>query len=128
MHWYLDVLKKYAVLTGRASRKEYWMFFLFQVIICFLLGGVEEFWGLNPNSKVDEIPFWVAIYILATFLPMLTVAVRRLQDQERSGWWMLICAVPSIGGILFSILMVLPGTKGDNRFGSDPKLEIKTLH
>ena len=128
MHWYLDVLKKYAILTGRASRKEYWMFFLFQVIICFLLGSVEEFWGLNPNSKVDEIPFLVAIYILATFLPMLTVAVRRLQDQDRSGWWMLICAVPSIGGILFSILMVLPGTKGDNRFGSDPKLEIKILN
>jgi uncharacterized membrane protein YhaH (DUF805 family) len=61
------------------------------------------------------------LYSLAIFIPNLAVAVRRLHDQDKSGWWMLIALVPFIGGIWLLILYFIEGTRGPNRFGPDPK-------
>lgn len=113
MNWYLDVLKKYAVFTGRARRTEYWMFVLFNVIIAAVLCVVEGLLG-SPGIICG-------LYSLAVILPSLGVAVRRLHDTNRSGWWILIGLVPLIGAIVLFIFMVLPGTPGENSFGADPK-------
>jgi uncharacterized membrane protein YhaH (DUF805 family) len=112
MDWYLAVLKQYAVFQGRARRKEYWMFTLFNIIAyiaCSIVDGVLGMMLFTP------------IYALAVLLPSLAVTIRRLHDTDRSGWWILIALVPAIGGIILLIFTCLEGTAGDNRFGANPK-------
>jgi uncharacterized membrane protein YhaH (DUF805 family) len=113
MNWYLDVLKKYAVFDGRARRKEYWMFFLFNIIIAFALGIIE---GIIGGPGVVG-----AIYGLAVLLPGIAVGVRRLHDTNRSGWWLLIGLVPLIGAIVLIVFFVQDSQPGDNQYGPNPK-------
>ena len=113
MNYYLDVLKKYAVFSGRARRKEYWMFFLFNIIIGFAIGLVEGFLGTMGILAI--------MYTLGVLIPGLAVAVRRLHDTDRSGWWLLIAFVPIIGGIILLVFMVSDSQPGENRFGPNPK-------
>ncbi len=114
MEWYIDVLKKYAEFSGRARRKEYWMFILVNLIISVVLSIFEGLLG-GPG-------FVGILYSLLVFIPSFAVAVRRLHDTERSGWWLLILLVPLIGAIVLLVFMLLDGTPGDNDYGSDPKL------
>ncbi len=114
MEWYIEVLKKYAVFSGRARRKEYWMFFLFNVIITFVLGIVE--WILGSSGIIGT------LYSLAILVPSIAVSVRRLHDTERSGWWLLIGLIPLIGTIVLFIFMIQEGKYGENAYGSNPKL------
>ncbi|MBN2584135.1 MAG: DUF805 domain-containing protein [Planctomycetes bacterium] len=112
MNWYIGVLKKYAVFDGRARRKEYWMFVLFNIIISFVLGIIDGLIGY---------PVLGLIYSLAVLLPGLGVSIRRLHDTGRSGWWILIGFVPIVGFIILLVFMVTEGTKGENAYGPDPK-------
>ncbi len=113
MNWYLEVLKKYTVFTGRARRKEYWIFVLFNMLISFILSFVEELVG-GPGIIG-------MIYGLAILIPSLAVSVRRLHDTDRSGWWLLIAVVPLAGAIVLIIFMATDSTTGDNQFGPNPK-------
>jgi uncharacterized membrane protein YhaH (DUF805 family) len=106
MNWYLEVLKKYAVFSGRARRKEYWMFFLFNVIIAFVLGFVEGLAG-GPGVLGN-------LYALAVLIPGIAVGVRRMHDTDHSGWWLLL-------PIVNLVFLVQESQQGDNRFGSNPK-------
>lgn len=112
MHWYIDVLKKYATFDGRARRMEFWMFNLFSFIIVCVLSGIEVALGIFGLS---------ALYSLAVLLPSIAVAVRRLHDIDRSGWWIFICLIPVIGIIVLLVFYFIDGTPGDNRFGANPK-------
>lgn len=112
MNWYIDVLKKYAVFTGRARRMEFWMFALFNFIISIVLACIDVFLGTAVLGM---------IYSLAVLIPSLAVTVRRLHDIDRTGWWILICLVPLIGVIVLLVFAVLDGTPGSNRFGNNPK-------
>jgi uncharacterized membrane protein YhaH (DUF805 family) len=78
MNWYLAVLKKYAEFNGRASRIEYWMFFLFNIIFSILAGIID--WILGTYMVI------VGIYYLAMIIPGLAVSIRRLHDIGKSGW------------------------------------------
>ena len=113
MEWYLNVLKKYAVFSGRARRKEYWMFFLLNFIIALALGFIE---GLFGGPGVIGM-----LYSLAVLIPGLAVSVRRLHDTGRSGWWLLIGLIPLIGAIVILVFMVQEGKNESNDFGEDPK-------
>ena len=113
MNWYIDVLKKYAVLKGRARRTEYWMFVLFNCIIAFLLGIVD---GIVGSFGVIGL-----IYCLAVLIPGTAVFVRRLHDTDRSGWWFLIAFLPIIGLIVLLFFMVQDSKPGENRYGKNPK-------
>ncbi len=126
MHWYIDVLKKYAVFEGRARRKEYWMFFLFSVVIVTILTVIDEFMGLKFELGGEDLGFLSTLYYLGIAIPYLAVIVRRLHDTDRSGWWILISLIPLIGGIILLVFTIIVGTKGDNRFGPDPKAETAT--
>lgn len=120
MNYYFEVLKKYAVFSGRARRKEYWMFFLFSIIIIFVLGFIEGKIGINFEFESDE-GLFADIYWLATLIPAIAVSVRRMHDVNKSGWYILI-------PIYNLILACTDGTKGDNKYGPDPKeAEIKTM-
>jgi uncharacterized membrane protein YhaH (DUF805 family) len=113
MNWYLDVLKKYAVFSGRARRQEYWMFYLFYIIVAVVLGIVDGVLGTGGILGL--------LYVLGTLLPLFGVSIRRLHDTDRSGWWLLIGLVPAVGAIVLLVFFVLDSTPGENRFGSNPK-------
>ena len=113
MNWYLEVLKKYAVFNGRARRKEYWYFVLFNFIINIVLSGID-----SVTSGVGILP---GIYTLAVLIPSIAVLVRRLHDIDRTGWWVLIGLIPIIGWIVLLIFAVQDGKPGENQYGSNPK-------
>ena len=120
MNWYLAVLKKYAVFDGRARRKEYWFFVLFNIIFALVLAFIDGMVGtFDPESGYGVLS---GIYGLAVFIPGIAVSIRRLHDTDRSGWWILICLIPLIGAIWLLILFVLDGTAGQNQYGPDPKV------
>jgi uncharacterized membrane protein YhaH (DUF805 family) len=119
MSWYLAVLSKYADFNGRARRKEYWMFALFQIIVYVIL---EVLLGVTNGSSL--ITILLVIYALGTLLPTLGVLIRRLHDQDKSGFWIFISLVPFIGGIWLLVLTLIEGTRGPNKFGPDPKMAV----
>jgi len=118
MNWYLDVLKKYVVFSGRARRKEYWMFVLFNIIISIVLGFIDGMMGTGGHSGIGLL---AGIYTLAVLLPSIAVAVRRLHDTGRTGWWLLIAFVPLIGALVLLVFMVLDSQPGTNAYGPNPK-------
>lgn len=113
MSWYLEVLKKYALFNGRARRKEYWYFFLFNVIIGVAISIVEITLGISAILST--------IYSLAVFIPSIAVSIRRLHDTNRSGWWLLLSFVPVVGAIVLIVFMVQDSYPGVNQYGSNPK-------
>ncbi|HEX8494176.1 MAG TPA: DUF805 domain-containing protein [Pyrinomonadaceae bacterium] len=122
MNWYLEVLKKYAVFSGRARRKEYWFFTLFNIIISLALTMLDIWLGLADRSGWGPLG---GIYTLAVFIPGLAVTVRRLHDTGRSGWWFLIALVPCVGGIILLIYLVEDSQPGENEYGPNPKMETQ---
>jgi len=119
-----EPLRRFAQFDGRSRRAEYWLFLLFTIladIVALLLGGLFD----NPPSP-DAQPEMIAYAILslALLLPSLGVAVRRLHDTNRSGWWYLLIFLPIIGGIIILIFMLTPGVRGPNRYGPDPKAKL----
>ena len=119
MNWYFQVLKKYAVFSGRARRREYWYFVLFNYIIGFVLGLIESLAGIAPEIDYSVL---AGIYSLAVLLPGIGVSIRRLHDTGRSGWWLFIALVPIIGAIIILIFMVGDSQEGTNQYGPSPKL------
>lgn len=119
MNWYLKVLKQYADFSGRARRKEYWMFVLFNLIFAIVAMILDNILGLT----VGILPYGVfyVLYTLAVFIPGLAVAVRRLHDVGKSGWMILIALIPLIGVIWLLVLMVTDSNPGKNQYGSNPK-------
>jgi uncharacterized membrane protein YhaH (DUF805 family) len=118
MNYYTSVLKKYAVFSGRASRKEFWMFVLFSAIITIILGILDGVLNLKGILGL--------VYGLAVLIPSLAVMVRRLHDTNRSGGWVFINLIPLIGAIIVLVFVVSDSTPGDNKYGPNPK-EIKTV-
>ena len=121
MNWYLGALKKYATFEGRARRKEYWFFVLFNVLAIIVLEILDVV--LGTFSKETGFGLLSGLYAIAVLLPSLAVTVRRLHDTDRSGWWILINFIPLIGAIVLLIFTLLDGTPGSNRFGPSPKGE-----
>jgi uncharacterized membrane protein YhaH (DUF805 family) len=121
MNWYLDVLKKYADFGGRARRKEYWMFALFNALIYIAILIFSAILGSIDNSLALIGSLLLVVYGLAIFVPSLAVAVRRLHDTGRSGWWFLIAFVPFVGGIILLVFTVQDSVPGENEYGKNPK-------
>jgi len=102
---------KYVQFSGRASRSEYWYFWLFTLICSFaadLVGGTNGQYGVGALSGLVS---------LALLLPSLAANARRLHDTDRSGWWMLFWLLPVIGWIVMLIFLCQKPTPGRNRFG-----------
>jgi len=120
MNWYLEVLKKYAVFNGRARRKEYWYFFLFNLIISIALMVIDGMTGtFSPEAGMGLLG---GIYMLALLIPGIAVMVRRLHDTNRSGWWFWIVLIPLIGVIVLSVFLVSDSKSEENKYGVNPKL------
>lgn len=125
MNWYLGVLRKYAQFSGRARRKEYWYFILFNNIIMF---GFPILASTINDDVLKVVAVIDAVYCLAVFIPSIAVTVRRLHDSNNSGWWTLLILIPYIGGLILIIFCVLPSYSGTNKYGDNPiELDKKPL-
>jgi uncharacterized membrane protein YhaH (DUF805 family) len=116
---------KYATFSGRARRAEFWWFTLFNFIVQAVLNVIDGtifgfgygFFDVPPTHPLS------ALYSLAVLLPSLAVAVRRLHDTGRSGWWLLIWLIPLVGWIILIWWLATPGDEGPNDHGRDPLIE-----
>jgi uncharacterized membrane protein YhaH (DUF805 family) len=117
-NWYMQALKKYAVFSGRARRKEYWFFVLWFLIISIVLAIIDGVVGLRIGEA--RLGVLQGLYALALLIPSLAVAVRRLHDTGRTGWWLLIVLIPLVNIVLL-VFMFLDSQPGDNEYGPSPK-------
>lgn len=122
MYWYLKVIKSSFDFKGRARRKEFWYFVLFNFIIGITTIFIDEYLGLTKGDLSINRPFF-SIYTFIMILPALTVSIRRLHDVGKSGWNLLWNAIPIFGGIFLLIAFVYDGEKGANKYGTNPKSE-----
>ncbi|MDO5969217.1 DUF805 domain-containing protein [Flavivirga aquimarina] len=114
MNWYLNALKQYATFSGRARRKEYWMFSLFNIIIIY---------GLLFLAIGLEMPFLITLYVIyffAIMIPSLAVGVRRMHDAGKSGWFLLI-------PFYNLILACTDSEAGSNKWGPNPKSDAEEI-
>lgn len=109
---YVNVLKNYVGFSGRARRREYWLFILANCIVSFVVGFV---------AGLIKLPILSTIYALAIFLPSLAVLIRRLHDIGKAGVWFLISLIPCVGGIWLIVLLCQDSMPGTNEFGANPK-------
>ncbi|MNI51710.1 Inner membrane protein YhaI [compost metagenome] len=129
MKWYLKVLKNYVGFSGRARRKEYWMFNLFNSLIMLILyiplfaSVASMIVNGEPSGSGSAFSFVFFLYALALFLPSLAVTVRRLHDIGKSGWWYLISLVPFAGPIILLVFLCTDSEAAANQYGPNPKLE-----
>lgn len=121
----------YADFKGRAPRSQFWWWQLFVWLSYMILNTIDGALGWNmvslPDTSGQMVPTAVygggvlaTIWGLALLIPNIAVAVRRLHDTDKSGWWFLLNFLCCIGTIILIIWYLLPGTKGDNRHGPDP--------
>jgi len=129
MEWMLLPYRRYFEFRGRSRRKEYWLFVLFQLLVSLVIAAlfgnpgyerVGMFLGVSSTLSTTG-AILQNLFALASFIPSLAVAVRRLHDQDRSGWLLLLVLIPFLGWFALIVLMCLDGTRGPNRFGPDPK-------
>ena len=148
MHWIVEPFRRCFDYSGRSRRMEYWSFALLTLVLMALAALIENRLGLSrvdaAGNRQGGLLMAIAFFLLA--IPGLAVSVRRLHDSGRVGWWtalpaapILFWAVALVGGFnslaLFRVvtvtillaplallaLMCIPGTRGPNRFGADPK-------
>ena len=119
MNWYLEVLKNYAVFSGRARRKEYWFYVLFNAIFAIIAMIIDNVLGLTFQD-IGYGPVYT-LYVLATLIPSIAVSVRRLHDIGKSGWYLLVGLIPCVGGIILLVFDVTAGDVRENEYGADPK-------
>ncbi len=121
-------LSKFVTWRGRASRSEFWFFFLFAMLCIIVATIVDRILGTtfkfaNPATGLEQSLGYGYVYslvALALFLPNLAVMVRRLHDTGRSGWWYWIVLIPLVGAILLIVWFATKGTTGSNEYGEDP--------
>ncbi|ARU28850.1 DUF805 domain-containing protein [Cellvibrio sp. PSBB006] len=111
MEYFLGAYKKYADFTGRARRKEFWMFVLFYFIASIVLGIVDSIIGFQLLGL---------LFSLGSLIPSLAIGARRLHDTGRSGWWQLLYLIPLIG-LIIMIVFLVQDSHPDNEYGPNPK-------
>ena len=119
MQWLKEVIAKYATFRGRARRREYWRYILYYVIAFVTLVLIDMLTGtFNMESQLG---FLSGLFLLFMLIPSVAVAVRRLHDTERGGWWLLLAFLPLIGQLVLLFFFIQEGDEGDNAYGPDPK-------
>lgn len=129
MNWMLMPYRRYFEFTGRSRRREFWMFLLFNLLVFAVLNAM---FGTNEVVRGPNGFYYGShlvggggaiggLFALASLIPGIAVTVRRLHDQDRTGWLILLMLLPFFGGFALFVLMCLEGTRGPNRYGPDPK-------
>jgi uncharacterized membrane protein YhaH (DUF805 family) len=109
---FLQPYKKYATFSGRATRKEFWLFHLFYIIGFIVLINIEQMLGTEGGIFI--------LWLFANMIPQIAVGVRRLHDTNKSGWLYLLMLIP-LGNLFLLFLFCIGSDEEDNRFGSNPQ-------
>ena len=123
MDWYIGCFKKYFEFSGRARRREYWMFTLFHLLALLALGIVSGVFSAMAGSPIPLL-LLLGAYVIGSFVPALAVSVRRLHDTGRHGAWILLNFVPFVSYIGWIVILVfdcLDSEQGPNQYGPNPK-------
>jgi len=112
---YVGVLKKYTAFSGRAGRKEFWVFFLINYVITIILNSL----GSTSGPRIVFLILLI-IYALGTLIPNLALWFRRLHDRDLSAWNLLYGLIPLAGVIILIVMAAKAGTPGDNKYGASP--------
>ena len=117
-----NFFRNYTNSNGRARRKEYWypVLFIFLInLVINALGGI--FGAMDIDILVTMCNVLSGIFGIATLLPSIMVAIRRMHDIGKSGWWVLISFVPCVGMFIALYFCCLDSQPGDNQYGPNPK-------
>ena len=109
---FLQPYKKYATFSGRATRKEFWLFHLFYIIGFLVLINIEQMLGSEGGIFI--------LWLFANMIPQIAVGVRRLHDTNKSGWLYLLMLIP-LGNLFLLFLFCIGSDQEDNRFGPKPQ-------
>jgi uncharacterized membrane protein YhaH (DUF805 family) len=124
-------INKFATFDGRATRSEFWWFYLFAVLVGFIgyvpililtiIGASANDGAISSVFTILSVIFWILwlIVVIALYIPLLAVGSRRLHDRGQSGWLQLLYLVPC-GSIVLIVFFALEGTPGDNAYGPKP--------
>jgi uncharacterized membrane protein YhaH (DUF805 family) len=123
MNWYFHTIKNYTNFKGRARRTEYWMFVLYNMIFSFIAILFDDTLGINLSHNIPFGYIYI-VYSIFAFIPNLAVTIRRLHDINKKGSMIFISIIPIVGIIWLGILLARDSNKGENEYGSYPKLEI----
>lgn len=117
MKYYFEGLRKYAVFKGRATRREFWYFYLFNFLAVLIIGFFSGVIGgaLGYDSNVLLLPGY--LFIFATGLPSWAVLVRRCHDIGLNPWWSLLTVVPLLGELVLIGIGLQESQPGANRHG-----------
>lgn len=127
MEWYLKVLKSYADFKGRARRKEYWMFTLFNIIAAVVAMIIDKLLGTSFHINVGGVDqslgygYVYLLYVLIVLIPGFAVFVRRLHDVGKSGWFFFVAFIPIAGAIWLLVLLCTDSQPQTNQWGPNPK-------
>jgi uncharacterized membrane protein YhaH (DUF805 family) len=123
MHWVLRPWRQFFDFSGRATRREYWLFQV-QLLVLYLgmllaAGALGERFQSDTTNAIVGLATILAVlfYVIAS----LSSGVRRIHDHDKSGWLFVLTFIPLIGWIFFLIMALTPGTDGDNSYGRDPR-------
>jgi len=109
--------RNYFRFSGRASRPEFWWWLLFAVLAALIVVAMD-----GPVFE-ESMPLTLFVW-LALVLPSISVAIRRLHDTGRSGWWMLLSFIPAIGSLVLLVLCLGEGAPGENEYGPPPGQKV----
>lgn len=116
---YIDAIKKgfkgYVVWNARSTRSEYWWWTLFVIVVTVVASLIDSVLFSTSLNGIGPIN---GIAALVLFLPGLSVAIRRLHDTDRTGWWMWINLIPIIGFIIFIVFVLMPSKMGPTRWNN----------
>ena len=118
MNYYFDALKNYGNFSGRARRKAYWLWVLFNTLVSIVFFVIDKAVG-TPLIVLDY-GLLYSLYALAVFVPGIAILVRRLHDTGRCGWWAFLLLVPCAGAVVIIIFCVLPSSPDENQYGPCP--------
>jgi len=121
MNWYIETFKKYTDFKGRARRREYWLFILFNSVFGVMAMILDRVLGI-AFSQIGYGPIYI-IYALVVLIPGIAVAVRRLHDIGKSGWMLLLSLIPLIGTIWLIFFMTKDSDPSENEYGPNPKIQ-----
>lgn len=124
MAWYLLAWQRATDFSGRSRRTEYWMFQLFNFLLALALGLLAFAAGALSSEQDGFSVFGISLGVfgLVSFIPALSITVRRLHDIGKSGWWYLIAFVPLIGGLVLFVFTLLDSDPDRNEYGPNPKV------
>lgn len=120
MRSYWDGMRRYFELSGRSTRRQYWLFWIMASVLCIGAVFVDDAVLGHPITDRYPGPLTASLAVIH-FLPGIAVTVRRLHDVGRSGWWYFIQCVPLIGTLIMLFWMLAPPNEWDNEFGPNPR-------